>query len=248
MNLQILPDKQALGRASGEHAAQVLRRVLDENEQAHLILATGASQFGTLQHLTQAPGIPWERVVMFHLDEYIGMDAQHPASFRKYLRERFVEQVPALKAVHFLQGDADDPLAECQRVGRILQQHPIDLALVGIGENGHLAFNDPPADFDTHEPYIIVELDEACRQQQYGEGWFDSMDSVPRRAMSMSVHQIMKSKEIICSVPDARKARAVKSALEGPVTNMVAASMLQRHPHCSVFLDEPAAALLASQA
>ena len=179
----------------------------------------------------------------FHLDEYLGLPASHPASFRGYLRERFVRHVP-LAAFHELDGEAADPAAECRRVGDLLARQPIDAAFVGIGENGHLAFNDPPADFETDEPYLVVNLDHACRRQQLGEGWFESLDDVPRRAISMSVRQILKSRTIVCSVPDDRKADAVQATVEGPATPDVPASILQTHDDCTLFLDAAAASLL----
>jgi glucosamine-6-phosphate deaminase len=181
---------------------------------------------------------------MFHLDEYIGMPVTHPASFRKYLQERFIAKVPALKAAHLINGEGDVQ-AECERLGDLIRRHPIDVALVGIGENGHLAFNDPPADFDTEQPYIIVELDEPCRKQQLGEGWFNTLEDVPQQAISMSIKQILKSKHIICSVPDSRKATAVKNSLEQPVSNLYPASILQSHANCTYFLDKSSAALLS---
>jgi len=181
--------------------------------------------------------------VMFHLDEYIGLSITHQASFRKYLKERFLSRVPPLKAAHLINGETD-PKVECTRLGDLISQHPIDLALVGIGENGHLAFNDPPADFKTEQPYILVALDDLCVQQQYGEGWFVSVQEVPRHAISMSVKQILKSKEIICSVPDGRKAIAVKNSLEQSVNNLYPASILQLHSHCTIYLDKSSAALL----
>lgn len=246
MQTYTFQDKQALGYASGQRASILIQQAIHQKGQANIILATGASQFETLQTLTQSTLIDWSKVVMFHLDEYVGMDEHHPASFRRYLRERFIDQVNTLKAAYFLQGDASNPQAECNRVGNILQQHPIDVALVGIGENGHLAFNDPPADFQTTEPYILVDLDEACRQQQFGEGWFPTLESVPKQAISMSVHHIMQSSHIICSVPDLRKAQAVRMALEGEVSNLCASSMLQRHPQCEIYLDKDSASLLSS--
>lgn len=181
---------------------------------------------------------------MFHLDEYIGLPLSHPASFRKYLLERFITKVPALKAAYLINGESD-PIAECARVGALIEQNPIDVALVGIGENGHLAFNDPPADFDTEDPYIVVQLDDACRRQQLGEGWFHSLQEVPAQAISMSIKQILKSKHIICSVPDARKALAVKNSLENEVGNLYPASILQTHPHCSFYFDTNSAQLLS---
>ena len=211
---------------------------------ANVIVATGASQFEPLARLVAAPGVDWRRVVVFHLDEYLGLPADHPASFRRYLRERFVDRLP-LAAFHAVDGE-NDPVNECRRLGELIRRSPIDVAMVGIGENGHLAFNDPPADFETSEPYLVVELDEACRRQQYGEGWFPSLDAVPRRAISMSCRQILASATIVCSVPDQRKAAAVRDAVEGSVTPQVPASILQRHPRTTLYLDPPAASLLGA--
>ncbi|MEJ7682356.1 MAG: glucosamine-6-phosphate deaminase [Segetibacter sp.] len=199
----------------------------------------------TLNQLISEPGIDWSKVVMFHLDEYIGLPITHPASFRKYLQERFISKVPALKAVYLINGETD-PKEECERLGQIISKYPVDVALVGIGENGHLAFNDPPADFETDQPYLIVELDEPCRKQQLGEGWFKSMMNVPRKAISMSVKQIAKSKHIICSVPDERKATAVKNTVEQKLSNLYPASILQLHPDCTLFLDKASAADLSA--
>jgi glucosamine-6-phosphate deaminase len=181
---------------------------------------------------------------MFHLDEYIGLPVTHPASFRKYLKERFIEKVLSLKAANLINGE-ENAQAECKRLGNLINKHPIDVALVGIGENGHLAFNDPPANFETEDPYIIVELDEPCRKQQLGEGWFNTLENVPKQAISMSIKQILKSKHIICSVPDSRKAMAVKDSLEQPVSNLYPASILQLHAHCTCFVDKSSAALLS---
>ncbi len=241
----VFADKQMMGVAAAGAAVKEINAAIVDKGQANIILATGASQFEVLKNLVAAEGIDWSKVVMFHLDEYIGIVQQHPASFRKYLQERFVDQVSGLKAVHFVDGDAEDPQAECDRLGEIIAAHPIDVALVGIGENGHLAFNDPPADFETEDAYIVVELDDKCRRQQLGEGWFATLDDVPARAISMSIRQIMKSRCIICSAPDKRKAEAVKGALEGQVSNMCPSSILQEHDNCTLYLDEPAASLLS---
>jgi glucosamine-6-phosphate deaminase len=235
---------QEMGVVAAEHAAEIINKAIHTKAEANIILATGTSQFETLKNLVATDAVNWSEVTMFHLDEYIGLSANHPASFRKYLKERFVDKVPALKATFFVNGDADDPQRECRRLGEAIAERPIDVALVGIGENGHLAFNDPPADFETEEPYIIVELDERCRKQQLGEGWFDSLEQVPRRAISMSIRQIMKSKCLVVSVPEKRKAQAVKNALEGQVTPMCPASILQKHKNCTIFMDEEAASLL----
>jgi glucosamine-6-phosphate deaminase len=244
MDVQILANKQQVGAAGAAMAAEEIRRAIAAGGAARIVLATGASQFEMLAELVRAAGIDWSRVTMFHLDEYIGLPLTHPASIRRYLGERFVRKVGPLAAVHFVEGDRPDPKAECRRIGDLLKAHPIDVACVGIGENGHLAFNDPPADFDTEEPYIVAELDEPCRRQQLGEGWFKTLADVPKRAISMSIRQIMKSKAIVCAVPDRRKAVAVKGAVEGPVTNRCPSSILQKHERCTIFLDPDSASLL----
>ena len=235
------------GAAAADKAADSIRTAIGEKGKANIILATGASQMVMLQNLVAARGIDWSKVTMFHLDEYIGMGPKHPASFRKYLSERFIQKVSELAAAHLVNGDARDPRQECQRVGSIIMQHPIDVAMIGIGENGHVAFNDPPADFETKEPYIVVKLDEKCRKQQLGEGWFATLKDVPDEAISMSIRQIIKSGRLIVTVPDARKAEAVRNALEGPVTNTCPASILQQHNDCAIFLDAESASLLSEK-
>lgn len=245
MNPRIFPTKPELGKAAAAEGAALIREALAARGEANLIVATGASQFEMLEALTAEPGIDWSRVTGFHLDEYVGLPITHPASFRAYLWQRFVSKLPLpLRAFHFLDAEVA-PEAECARVGGILSRHPIDVAFIGIGENGHIAFNDPPADFETEQPYLVVDLDEACRRQQLGEGWFPTLDAVPKRAVSMSVRQILKSAAIICTVPDLRKAHAVRAAVTGPVTHWVPASILQRHPDCRLFLDSAAASLLS---
>lgn len=245
MNVRIFETKEEMGAAAAAEGAGILREALSANGQANIIVATGASQFEMLEALTREEGIDWSRVTVFHLDEYVGLPIEHPASFRKYLKERFEDRLPGpVKAFHYLNGE-DDPAAECERVGSFLSEASIDVAFVGIGENGHLAFNDPPADFETEKPYLVVNLDEACRQQQSGEGWFSGLAEVPEQAISMSVRQIMKSRAIVCTVPDDRKAKAVRNAVEGEVTPDVPASILQRHDHCRLYLDSPAASLLS---
>lgn len=235
--------KQAMGQKAAADGATFIRQAIERQGSANIILATGASQFEMLTALVKE-NMDWTKVTGFHLDEYIGLPETHPASFRKYLKERFVEKAP-IRAFHFIDGE-NEPQEECNRVGKIIKAHPIDVAFVGIGENGHLAFNDPPADFETDEPYITVTLDQACRQQQLGEGWFKSLDDVPHQAISMSIQQILKSKAIICTVPDSRKADAVKKVVEGKVTPNVPASILQQHLSINLYLDEDAAALLES--
>jgi glucosamine-6-phosphate deaminase len=243
LNIKISKDRSANAKEAAQKATEFLIHAVKERGQAHFIAATGASQFEFLEFLTQNKDIPWSQTTLFHLDEYIGLPDSHPASFRKYLRERLVEKVHPGK-VHFIQGDsAQKAKAECQRLNGIISKVEIDVAFVGIGENGHLAFNDPPADFETEEPYLVVDLDEACKKQQMGEGWFKTLDDVPKQAISMSIKQIMKSKAIICTVPDQRKAQAVKDCLKGEVTPLHPASILQKHPQTFIFLDQPAASL-----
>ena len=242
MNIATFSTKEEMGAAAAAHGVSKLQAVLAEKGSASFIVATGASQFEMLAKLAEAD-LPWNKLTGFHLDEYVGLSINHEASFRKYLWERFVSRLPLpLAAFHFLDGE-EDADAECRRASELIEQTSIDVAFVGIGENGHLAFNDPPADFETDQPYLTVDLDDACRQQQFGEGWFPSLDAVPRQAISMSVRQIMKSDAIVCTVPDERKAEAVKNATQGPVTPEVPASILQEHPDCRLFLDAAAASL-----
>jgi len=240
----IAKTKQESGAAAAVLGAKLIREAIRKNGKANIIVATGASQFEMIEQLVKAPRIDWTCVTAFHLDEYVGMPITHPASFRKYLWERFVSQLPLpLSSFHYLNGEGD-PLKECLRVGSIIAKHPIDVCFAGIGENGHLAFNDPPADFKTAAPYLVVNLDEACRKQQMGEGWFKTLAQVPKQAVSMSIRQIMKSKAIICTVPDKRKAQAVKDCLTGGVTPVHPSSILQRHKAAWCFLDAGSASLL----
>jgi len=241
MEVIILESKEELGVVAASRGAQIIQECIKENGKANIIVATGASQFEMLNELIKKD-IDWSKVTCFHLDEYIGMTIEHPASFRKYLKERFVDKVNP-KEFHYIDGDVN-PIEECDRINSIISQYPIDVAFVGIGENGHLAFNDPPADFEIEDPYIIVNLDEACRKQQMGEGWFDTLEDVPQQAISMTIQQILKSNSIICSVPDARKSNAVKNAVEEEITHMVPSSILQTHDRTWIYLDKESAALL----
>lgn len=243
MTVSISPNSLDLGQKAGKIGAELIRKAISTQGFANIILATGTSQFETLKQLLAEKDIDWSKVVVFHLDEYLGLSITHPASFRKYLVERFFNHVPQLKAYHLIDGE-NDPEKECERLSTLIQNHPIDVAFVGIGENGHLAFNDPPADFETEKPYLVVNLDHACRMQQFGEGWFPNLEAVPTQAISMSIRQIMKSKSIICSVPDLRKAQAVKDCLKGEISNLHPASILQEHQDCQIFLDQPASSLL----
>lgn len=248
MRVYIEKNAKDLGGLAGDVAAEQIRKAIATNGTANIILATGTSQFETLKQLIKAPGIAWDKVVMFHLDEYINIPISHKASFRKYLTELFLDKLPPLKAVYLINGEAD-PKAECKRLNELINAHPIDVALIGIGENCHLAFNDPPADFETTDPYIIIDqLDEDCKRQQMNEGWFSSLEEVPAQAISMSVQQIMKSNFIICSVPDSRKAKAVKNCLEEQVSSLFPASILSLHRNCSLFLEVLSASLLSNDA
>lgn len=245
LRIEVAPEAAEAGRRAAEHGARLIREAIAARGQAVIIVATGASQFHMLAALVTEPGVAWEKVTVFHLDEYLGLPVTHPASFRLFLWERFHSKLPVpVRAFYYLNGEADDPLEECGRVGRFLAAERVDVAFIGIGENAHLAFNDPPADFETEQPYLVVALDEACRRQQLGEGWFPSLEAVPTRALSMSVRQILKSRNLVVTVPDARKAHAVHDALEGPLTPMVPASILRTHPACFLFLDPHSASQL----
>lgn len=244
MQVHLLPDAKACGQAAAEVAIAALRDALETRGEARLVLATGASQFHFLETLTQA-NLDWVLITAFHLDEYVGLPEDHPASFRSYLRQRFMEPLSEpVHAIHFIRGDAPNPSFECVRLGSLLSSGPIDLVCCGIGENGHLAFNDPPADFHNDAAYHVVELDEACRRQQVGEGWFSSLEEVPTRAISMTIRRLLRGKTIVCTVPEARKAAAVKATVEGPITPAVPASILKNHPGCHLFLDPDSASLL----
>jgi len=245
MQVKIFDTKQELGKAAAVDAAEIINRAIRDRDVAYVIAATGVSQFEFLDSLVLEP-IDWTKVTFFHLDEYAGLSELHPASFRRYLRERIVSRVHP-RAFHFIDGEADDVYDECRRVGQLITQQTVDVAFVGIGENGHLAFNDPPADFDTDEPYIVVNLDDGCRQQQVGEGWFKSIDEVPARAISMSIEQILRSREILCIVPDQRKAEAVKASVELKVSPMHPASILQTHERVTLYLDRNSSSLLSNR-
>jgi glucosamine-6-phosphate deaminase len=240
--VRVFGAKHALARAAAAHAAQILRHAVHARGRARIIAATGTSQFEFLDVLTQLPDIDWSDVEMFHLDEYIGLPISHPASFRKILLERLIRRA-GITNYHLLDCDTD-PSTTISRVGNALISAPIDVAFVGIGENGHLAFNDPPADFEAEAPYLIVDLDEACRMQQVGEGWFTDLSEVPRRAVSMSVRQILKAEEIIAVVPESRKAKAVQACVEREISPMFPASILRTHHNTTLYLDNDSAALL----
>jgi glucosamine-6-phosphate deaminase len=244
MHIVTCQTKTELGARAAEHGARLIRQAIARTGAANIIVATGASQFEMLRALVSEPDIRWDKVTAFHLDEYIGLPITHPASFRKYLWERFASRLPLpLADMHYINSEGD-PQRECARVGELIRRCEIDVAFAGIGENGHLAFNDPPADFETDAPYLVVNLDEACRRQQLGEGWFATLDDVPCQAISMSIRQIMRSRAVIASVPDARKAEAVRRSAQGEVSPLAPASILQRHPDATLYLDPDSARLL----
>jgi glucosamine-6-phosphate deaminase len=243
MRILLFHDKVALGRAAAVQAGGAIRAAIAKRAVARILVATGTSQIEFLEALRGEPQIDWSHVELFHLDEYVGLSIEHGASFRKYLFDRLILPL-RIGRYHMLDGE-HDPERVCHEVGRYLLAAPIDVAFAGIGENGHLAFNDPPADFQTERPYLIVRLDEACRQQQVNEGWFARLADVPERAISISVRQLLKAKTIISVVPDARKAEAVRRCLEGSVSPLAPASILQTHADVTAYLDEKSAALLA---
>jgi glucosamine-6-phosphate deaminase len=243
IDVQIFADKCALGAAAAGFVAGQLGRAIVARGEAAVVFATGASQYEFLDALREVGGVDWPRITAFHLDEYLGLPAHHPASFRRYLRERLFDDLP-FGAIHLIEGDGADPAGECRRYGGLLARHEIDLACIGIGENGHLAFNDPPADFHAPELVHVVSLDAACRRQQVGEGHFAAIEDVPGQALSLSIPAIMSARTISCVVPDARKAEAVRCALEGEVSPRCPASVLRRHGDCHLFLDVHSAALL----
>jgi len=241
MEIVISESREELAKKAAKKGAELIRAAIKARGEANIIVPAGASQFEMIAALVKED-LNWSVVTAFHLDEYIGLPVTHPASFRKYLKERFADKVMP-RVFNYVNGEID-PEGECKRLGKLISKYSIDVAFVGIGENAHLAFNDPPADFDTDEAYIVVNLDEACRKQQLGEGWFPTFDDVPKQAISMSINQIMKTKSIICTVPDLRKANAVKKAVKGPVTNMAPSSIMQKHAATWLYLDKESASLL----
>ncbi len=242
MQIVICDSKESSGRMAATRGASLIREALAERGRADIVFATGVSQFALLADLIDARGLDWRKVSGFHLDEYVGISAEHPASLRRYLKERLVDHL-SFEEFHYICADGDIA-AELARQNDLLANAQIDVAFVGIGENGHLAFNDPPADFDTEEPYIEVDLDESCRKQQLNEGWFQTIEEVPEKAISMSIRQILKSRAIICTAPGHRKAEAVKACFEGPVSPLAPASILQNHEGATIFLDPDSSELL----
>ncbi len=231
MRIVISKTAEELGKRAADAAEIIIKEAIHKNGEARIILSTGASQFETLKNLT-ARDIDWSKVTMFHLDEYVNLPETHPASFRKYLKERFVAKTNVGKA-HFVDGTKENIAFLTEEI----RKAPVDLGIVGIGVNGHIAFNDPPADFETKDAYIIVNLDETCRNQQVGEGWFNTFDDVPKQAVSMTVYQIMQCKNIITAVPHAEKAWAIENTLKGELSNLVPATMLKMHDSWQLFTD-----------
>ena len=246
MRLKLFRDGNSLAQAAAEQAAATIRDAIAREGRCRIVVATGASQFPFLEALTRAAAIDWAKVVAFHLDEYIGIPITHPASFRKMLLDKLVSKTGVVK-YHLVEGDAADLAGAVREIGTKLTSAPIDVAFVGIGENGHIAFNDPPADFEIEDPYIVVELDEPCRRQQVGEGWFADISEVPTRAISMSPRQIMKAHEIITVVPDQRKANAIRMCLEGEIGPKAPASILRKHRNVTVYVDQDSASLLSPE-
>lgn len=244
LTVRIFPRHPEMAQAAAEAVARFLQDCLAQQGRARVILASAASQIQFLEALTHWPGLDWSRVSLFHMDEYLGISADHPASFRRFLRER-VEAVVRPQAFHYLCGEADQPIAECARYGALLQASPIDLCCLGIGENGHVAFNDPPvADFGDTRPVKLVRLDEACRRQQVGEGAFPALAAVPQFAYTLTIPALCSVRKMICVVPEQRKAMAVRTALEGPIQTACPASFLRRQSHATLYLDVDSASLL----
>jgi glucosamine-6-phosphate deaminase len=243
MILKVFDDKISLGKAAASQAAAAIVAAIAEHGRARVVAASAASQFEFLEALTVTPGIDWKQVELFHLDEYIGIPMTHPASFCKFLQERLIAKT-GITNYHLLDG-SQDPNQVIRSVGKAIATGPIDIAFLGIGENGHIAFNDPPADFNIEEPYITVALDHACRMQQVAEGWFKNLGAVPKQAVSMSVRQVLKAKEILAVVPGPRKAAAIKSCFDGPISPMAPSSILRNHSNATVYLDRQSSALLS---
>ena len=244
MKLIVSTTKEELGKKSAAQAAALINKAIAENGSARILLSTGASQFPFFEEFVKAD-IDWSRVEMFHLDEYVGISEEHPASFKRYLLDRFVNKVNPAKA-HLING-LEDPKKTIAELTALLEEKPVDVGLIGIGENGHIAFNDPPADFDAKEAYRVVTLDERCLQQQIGEGWFKSVEETYKQAISMTAPQIMKCKTIISVVPYKVKAEAIYNTLKNDVTPMVPATLLKRHADCTVYCDADSASLLTPE-
>jgi glucosamine-6-phosphate deaminase len=234
-----------LDEAAARDAAALLRAAVQARGIAHAMFATGNSQMGFIETLVSKEDVPWPRVVVFHMDEYVGLGDDHPASFARYIRERIADRVRPMGA-RYISGAASDVLAECERYAGLLRAHPMDLCCLGIGENGHLAFNDPPADLDDPLDVRVVTLDSSCRRQQVGEGHFGRIEDVPTSAITVTVPALLRAATVLAIVPEARKANAVRRALEEPVGPACPASALRRCDHAHLYLDPGSASELAS--
>ncbi len=243
LKIEVFSDREKLSTSAAKYAAEVLRQAINQRGKACVVAATGISQFQFLDRLAREPRIDWSRTAFFHLDEYLGLPPQHPAGFRRYLKERVEDRLHP-EVFHFIDGSAADPQQECRRLAALIRPLSIDLLFAGIGQNGHLAFNDPPADFDTEEPFRVVKLDEQSRMQQSEDGWFSSLAEVPTHAITMSIRQILKAKEIICLAPGKRKAEIVRQCLEEEISPLRPASILRTHERVTLYLDEDSASLL----
>lgn len=243
ITVTIADNPQELGKSAAAKIAALLNEAIASQGEARIILSTGASQFETMEALIESD-VDWSKVEMFHLDEYVDLPESHPASFRKYLKERFVSKI-SLKAAHFVNGEGD-VAANIAALGVELKKKPVDVGVIGIGENGHIAFNDPPADFETDEPYKIVLLDDRCKQQQVGEGWFRPPADVPVKAITMAPRQILSCKHIVSAVPHAVKAEAVYNTITKSLDPMVPATLLKTHPDWNLFIDRESASKLVA--
>lgn len=243
MRVTICEDKHDMGYQAAKLGISIIKEAIQTKNEAVIVVATGLSQFSLYEHLGKAD-LDWSKVEAFGLNEYVDLPDTHPSSFRYYLKNRFVKKVQNLKAFHQVNGDAEHLEAEIERLNKLLSGKGVDVAFLGIGENGHIGFNDPPANFETNDPYIIVDLEERCRRQQVSEGWFPTLADVPRKAITMSVRQILKSKNLICSVPDQRKARAVAMCLYDQISAYAPCSALRTKKECTLLLDRPSSMLV----
>ena len=245
MNINIVQTSKEAAAQAAIKGGDIICSAQRHQKKVRIILATGTSQFLVLENLIKNPGINWRNCEIFHLDEYIGLTSNHPASFVRFIKERFISKVPPVAHFEYINGASTNLEQELLRLNKSISTNAIDIAFVGIGENAHIAFNDPPADFQTNTPFIRVSLDQKCREQQVGEGWFNRLADVPLEAITIIIKQILKSKSIICTVLEDRKATAVKEAIEGPHSNLCPASALKRHPNTHYFFDSDAAGQLS---
>ncbi|ADY14070.1 glucosamine-6-phosphate deaminase [Sphaerochaeta globosa] len=243
MRVIMCEDKHEMGYQAAQLGISLIKEAIERKGQAVIVVATGLSQFSLYAHLGEA-NLDWSKVEAFGLNEYVNLPDTHPSSFRYYLKTRFVKKVQHLGAFYAVNGDAQDLQAEIERLNALIREKDVDVAFLGIGENGHIGFNDPPANFETNAPYIVVELEERCRRQQVSEGWFATLEEVPRQAVTMSVRQILKAKNLVCSVPDQRKARAVAMCLYDQISVYAPCTVLRTKKECTLLLDRPSSLLV----